>query len=72
VVFTSLTPHATGANRTATPRKAYIVQLAVDGTCQIRPNTDTGTIEKVPQTDPARQFLITGRASAAPSAGPAT
>ncbi len=38
VVFTSLTPHATGANRTAGARKAYIVQLALDGTCQTRPN----------------------------------
>ncbi|MEC4672719.1 MAG: phytanoyl-CoA dioxygenase family protein, partial [Nitrospirota bacterium] len=26
VVFSSLTPHATGPNRTSSPRKTYIVQ----------------------------------------------
>jgi ectoine hydroxylase-related dioxygenase (phytanoyl-CoA dioxygenase family) len=59
VVFTSLTPHATGANRTAGPRKAYIVQLAVDGTCQTKPNAETGAVDRILQNDPARQFLIT-------------
>ena len=59
VVFTSLTPHATGANRTRGPRKAYIVQLAVDGTCQTKPNPETGAIDQILQNDPARQFLIT-------------
>jgi ectoine hydroxylase-related dioxygenase (phytanoyl-CoA dioxygenase family) len=70
VVFTSLTPHATGANRTAGPRKAYIVQLALDGTCQVRSNPDTGAIEKLAQNDPARQFLITGPTTTTASAGP--
>ena len=69
VVFTSLTPHATGANRTSGARKAYIVQLALDGTCQTRPNPDTGAIEKLVQNDPARQFLITRSAEPAASAG---
>jgi ectoine hydroxylase-related dioxygenase (phytanoyl-CoA dioxygenase family) len=59
VVFTSLTPHATGANRTQGVRKAYIVQLAIDGTCLTRPNPETGAIDTVPQNDPGRQFLIT-------------
>jgi ectoine hydroxylase-related dioxygenase (phytanoyl-CoA dioxygenase family) len=31
VVFSSLTPHCTGPNRTDGVRKAYIVQLAPDG-----------------------------------------
>ena len=31
VVFSSLTPHATGPNRTRDIRKAYIVQFAPDG-----------------------------------------
>ena len=31
VVFSSLTPHCTGANRTDDVRKAYIVQYAPDG-----------------------------------------
>jgi ectoine hydroxylase-related dioxygenase (phytanoyl-CoA dioxygenase family) len=58
VVFTSLTPHATGANRTGDVRKAYIVQLALDGTCQTRPDTETGALVRVPQSDPERQFEI--------------
>jgi ectoine hydroxylase-related dioxygenase (phytanoyl-CoA dioxygenase family) len=70
VVFTSLTPHATGANRTAAARKAYIVQLALDGTCQTRPHPETGAIEKLVQNDPARQFLIAGGAQSTASAGP--
>ena len=31
VVFSSLTPHCTGSNRTDQVRKAYIVQYAPDG-----------------------------------------
>jgi ectoine hydroxylase-related dioxygenase (phytanoyl-CoA dioxygenase family) len=58
VVFTSLTPHATGANRTRDVRKAYIVQLAVDGTCQTRPDPETGEPARVEQNDPQRQFEI--------------
>jgi ectoine hydroxylase-related dioxygenase (phytanoyl-CoA dioxygenase family) len=54
VVFSSLTPHATGPNRSDAVRKAYIVQLAPDGA-----RVAGGT----PCDDPQRQFpiLIGGR-----------
>lgn len=52
VVFSSLTPHATGPNRTDAVRKAYIVQLAPDGACVV---SDTGTS---PCDDPQRQYPI--------------
>ena len=37
VVFSSLTPHSTGPNRTDEVRKAYIVQYAPDGAAVLRP-----------------------------------
>ena len=37
VVFSSLTPHSTGPNRTAAVRKAYIVQFAPAGAAVVRP-----------------------------------
>jgi ectoine hydroxylase-related dioxygenase (phytanoyl-CoA dioxygenase family) len=57
VVFSSLTPHATGPNRTDAVRKAYIVQLAPDGA---RVVDDTGARAC---DDPERQYpiLIGGR-----------
>jgi ectoine hydroxylase-related dioxygenase (phytanoyl-CoA dioxygenase family) len=54
VVFSSLTPHCTGPNRTDEVRKAYIVQYAPDGARTY--NGDgrvTGTCD-----DPDRQFLV--------------
>jgi len=53
VVFSSLTPHATGPNLTASVRKAYIVQLAPDGARVIR---DDGVAEQA--NAPDRQFPI--------------
>jgi ectoine hydroxylase-related dioxygenase (phytanoyl-CoA dioxygenase family) len=54
VVFSSLTPHATGPNRTADDvRKSYIVQLAPDGAAAVAPD---GT--RVPADDPARQPVL--------------
>ena len=38
VVFSSLTPHATGPNLSSETRKAYIVQLAPDGARRMEPN----------------------------------
>jgi ectoine hydroxylase-related dioxygenase (phytanoyl-CoA dioxygenase family) len=63
VVFSSLTPHATGANRTHDIRKAYIVQFAPEGAEILRPLE--GAIERIPATDPERQFpvLVGGRAT---------
>jgi phytanoyl-CoA hydroxylase len=57
VVFSSLTPHRTGPNRTDTVRKAYICQYAPDGAVVLQHASD-GTIVRVPQDDPARQFAL--------------
>ena len=62
VVFSSLTPHATGPNRTAEVRKAYIVQYAPDGAEVLTGTTGPGT-SRVPARAPDRQFpvLVGGR-----------
>ena len=52
VVFSSLTPHSTGANRTRDVRKAYIVQFAPDGAHTIHDGTRTAC------NAPERQFPI--------------
>ncbi len=52
VVFSSLTPHRTGANVTGAVRKAYIVQFAPDGAAALRDG------ERVAQDDPERQFPV--------------
>lgn len=60
VVFSSLTPHATGPNRSDGVRKAYIVQFAPDG-ATIYPRNAKGQEEGVPglrANDPGRQFPI--------------
>lgn len=53
VVFSSLTPHATGPNTTSEVRKAYIVQFAPDGAVVRR---DDG--RRAPADDPERQFPV--------------
>lgn len=53
VVFSSLTPHMTGPNRTAGIRKAYIVQFIADGACQVKRNGDRQMID-----DPDKNFFI--------------
>jgi ectoine hydroxylase-related dioxygenase (phytanoyl-CoA dioxygenase family) len=58
VVFSSLTPHTTGPNLTPGVRRAYIVQLAPEGTRVIREDTTTGTRTVEPADDPERQFPI--------------
>jgi ectoine hydroxylase-related dioxygenase (phytanoyl-CoA dioxygenase family) len=57
VVFSSLTPHCTGPNRTDQVRKAYIVQYAPDGAEVIRGDDRTG-IERVRADAADRQFEI--------------
>jgi phytanoyl-CoA hydroxylase len=57
VVFSSLTPHSTGPNRTDGVRKAYIVQFAPSGAVVIRRGPD-GPVQRVPADDPARQYEI--------------
>jgi ectoine hydroxylase-related dioxygenase (phytanoyl-CoA dioxygenase family) len=59
IVFSSLTPHRTGPNRTSEVRKAYIVQFAPDGARVVRPEKG----DSKPCDDPVLQFpiLIDGR-----------
>lgn len=59
VVFSSLTPHATGYNRTDEERKAYIVQYAPEGAVALHGDPDAGPpTARVVQDDPRRQFLM--------------
>ena len=63
VVFSSLTPHSTGPNRSATTRKAYIVQFAPDGAQIVREDA-SGARVLTPANAPDRQFpvLVAGEA----------
>jgi ectoine hydroxylase-related dioxygenase (phytanoyl-CoA dioxygenase family) len=58
VVFSSLTPHRTGPNRTRAPRKAYIVQFAPEGAAALQREEATGAVKRVPQSAPDRQFVV--------------
>lgn len=64
VVFSSLTPHATGPNRTDRPRKAYIVQYAHGVTERVAIDEETGERTTEVQADPKRQFMILERGQA--------
>ena len=57
VVFSSLTPHATGPNLSDEVRKAYIVQFAPDGAVTITLD-DAGNRVETPVAHPARQYPI--------------
>jgi ectoine hydroxylase-related dioxygenase (phytanoyl-CoA dioxygenase family) len=57
VVFSSLTPHSTGPNRTNGVRKAYIVQFAPSGAEVVRRGPD-GPLQRVAANDPLRQYEI--------------
>jgi ectoine hydroxylase-related dioxygenase (phytanoyl-CoA dioxygenase family) len=57
VVFSSLTPHSTGPNRTDRVRKAYIVQYAPSGAVVVRRGPE-GPLQRMPADDPARQYEI--------------
>jgi ectoine hydroxylase-related dioxygenase (phytanoyl-CoA dioxygenase family) len=57
VVFSSLTPHSTGPNRTDAVRRAYIVQFAPDGAEVVRPAAD-GTITRIRADHAARQYAV--------------
>jgi phytanoyl-CoA hydroxylase len=68
VVFTSLTPHATGHNTTGDVRKAYIVQFAPDGAEALQGDPASGAPSaRVIQDDPRRQYpvVVNGRAVSA-------
>jgi ectoine hydroxylase-related dioxygenase (phytanoyl-CoA dioxygenase family) len=59
VVFSSLTPHATGRNVTDALRRAYIVQYAPDGAECLRGDPDAGPpTARERQDAPGRQFAI--------------
>ncbi len=57
VVFSSLTPHSTGPNRTGAVRKAYIVQYAPSGAAVLRPEGD-GSTQRVLADDRGRQYEV--------------
>ncbi len=57
VVFSSLTPHATGPNLTGEVRKAYIVQYAPTGAEVLRSGED-GSVARVAADHPARQYEV--------------
>ncbi|MGH0034142.1 MAG: phytanoyl-CoA dioxygenase family protein [Myxococcota bacterium] len=65
VVFSSLTPHATGPNLTDSVRKAYIVQFTPDG-ARLLLRDGAGAVTKVAAAHPERQFPIL-RAGRAPA-----
>jgi phytanoyl-CoA hydroxylase len=64
VVFSSLTPHATGPNLTSAERRAYIVQFAPDGAVALHTGTG-GEITRSACDAPERQYpvLSAGRPS---------
>jgi ectoine hydroxylase-related dioxygenase (phytanoyl-CoA dioxygenase family) len=57
VVFSSLTPHATGPNLTRDERRAYILQFAPDGAVALRQGAN-GEIAREPCSAPERQFPV--------------
>jgi ectoine hydroxylase-related dioxygenase (phytanoyl-CoA dioxygenase family) len=57
VVFSSLTPHSTGPNRTGDVRKAYIVQYAPSGAEVVRPEPGGGEL-RIPADADGRQYEV--------------
>jgi phytanoyl-CoA hydroxylase len=57
VVFSSLTPHSTGPNRTDGTRKAYIVQYAPTGAAVLRPEPG-GPGRRIVADDEERQYEV--------------
>ncbi len=68
VVFSSLTPHATGPNLTSDVRKAYIVQYAPDGAQMVPREGDQST--RVACDAPERQYPVLIDGSPAPAPPP--
>lgn len=58
VVFSSLTPHLTGPNRTDEVRKAYILQYAPTGACALLGDPRRAPERRVPCDDPGRQYEV--------------
>jgi phytanoyl-CoA hydroxylase len=59
-VFSSLTPHSTGPNRTDAVRKAYIVQYAPDG-AEVVPPGSRGPARRIPAAHEGRQYEVLRR-----------
>ncbi len=57
VVFSSLTPHSTGPNRTNQVRKAYIVQYAPARAAVVRLDPG-GSVRRFPAIDEGRQYEV--------------
>ena len=57
VVFSSLTPHSTGPNRTDGTRKAYIVQYTPAGAAVVRPRPG-GSAQRIVADDETRQYEV--------------
>ena len=65
VVLSSLTPHATGPNRTTEVRKTYIVQLAPDGAEVLQQGVDGATTRiRADASDRQYPVLVGGRRAA--------
>jgi phytanoyl-CoA hydroxylase len=64
VVFSSLTPHATGPNLTGRLRKSYIVQFAPDGAVLADPNIADGKEIRCDAPDRQYPILVDGRPAA--------
>ena len=59
VIFSSLTPHMTGANTTTETRKAYILQYAPEGSFLLKGDPNDGMPEtREAAKEPNRQFVI--------------
>jgi ectoine hydroxylase-related dioxygenase (phytanoyl-CoA dioxygenase family) len=58
VVFTSLTPHATRRNLTATVRKAYIVQYAPEGAHALHRDPPSDAPRREELGDDRRQYWV--------------
>jgi hypothetical protein len=63
VVFSSLTPHATGPNLTGETRRAYILQYAPDGAIALRPGENGAITREVCALRPNAQFRASRRGS---------
>jgi len=61
-VFSSLTPHATGPNRSGDVRKSYIVQFAPEG-AEVLHRSEGGEITREPIESRAHTFPIAGEES---------
>jgi ectoine hydroxylase-related dioxygenase (phytanoyl-CoA dioxygenase family) len=57
VVFSSLTPHCTGPNRTGQVRKSYIVQYAPVGS-EVLVGDSRADATRAPADAPERQFVV--------------